>query len=138
MLSSASARLRRTLSALACAGVAAGCAPDRVPGSTVAQGDSGLSFHQEFASLRGAGTPRHGPGGASGASYGGGSSSSTGVRVAPSDLLELLPRDAVCDWVVGTATLGRADSASPEVERAKGAPAEERSLAGCAAPAETR
>ena len=128
----------RLLAALAGGVLVSACAPDRVPGSTVAEGDAGIAFHQELASLRGAGAPRHGPGGASGASYGGGSSSAAGVRVATTDLLDQPLRGTGCGWAVSTAAFGPSDSAPSAIERAKVAPSDEPGATGCAAPAETR
>ncbi|MBM3906962.1 MAG: hypothetical protein FJ363_02675 [Gemmatimonadetes bacterium] len=135
---SLSARACRSLAALVCGGLAAGCAPERVPGSTLSQGDAGIAFHRELASVRGAGAPRHGPGGASGASYGGGSSSATAVRSLGNDMPDLHLGAQACAWAVVAAVPGSVEAAPSPVERAKGAPGDEGTVPSCGAPAETR
>jgi hypothetical protein len=101
----------------------AACAPERVPGSTVSQGDAGIAFHRELAALRGAGTASGGRGGTStsGASYGGGSSSS--ARASDAFALEapdLRPGGRACDWVAAAEPASGPEAAQPSMDRARG------------------
>ena len=115
-------RHARGIAALLCGALVAACAPDRVPGSTVSQGDAGIAFHRELAALRGAGTSAGGRGGiaTSGASYGGGSSSS--VRASDAFALEvpdLRPGGRACDWVAAAEPASGQEAAQPSLERAR-------------------
>jgi hypothetical protein len=110
-----------------------------VPGSTLSEGDTGIAFHGELASVRGAGAPLRGPGGASGASYGGGSSSSTGLRALASDMPVLQLGARPCEWLAVTAsTPGDPNTTPSVVERAKRAPTEAAAASTCDTAAEAR
>ncbi|MBA4071562.1 MAG: hypothetical protein C0497_06965 [Gemmatimonas sp.] len=100
----------------------AACAPDRVPGSTVSQGDAGIAFHRELAALRGAGAYSSGRGGTStsGASYGGGSSSSTRAPAAFAlEAPDLRPGGRACDWIVTAEPASAHEAAQPSPERVR-------------------
>lgn len=115
-------RHARGIAVLLCGVLTAACAPARVPGSTVSQGDAGIAFHRELAALRGAGSSAGGRGGisTSGASYGGGSSSS--ARASDAFALEvpdLRPGGRACDWVAATEPTSGQEAAQPSMERAR-------------------
>ncbi|MBI5600059.1 MAG: hypothetical protein HY944_00685 [Gemmatimonadetes bacterium] len=136
-----SCRRARGTAALLCGVLAAACAPDRVPGSTVSQGDAGIAFHRELAALRGAGSFSGGRGGTStsGASYGGGSSSSArDSGVLALEALDLRPGGRACDWVAAAdATVGQ-ESAQPSTERARTIATEAWVVANCTTTGELR
>lgn len=116
-------RYARGFAALLCGALSAACAPDRVPVSTVSQGDAGIAFHRELAALRGAGTSSGGRGGTStsGASYGGGSSSSTRTSSAFAlEVPDLRPGGRACDWVAAAESASGQEAAQPSMERARG------------------
>jgi hypothetical protein len=105
-----------------------------VPGSTVSQGDAGIAFHSERASLRGAGASLRG---ASGASYGGGSSTSA-RRVGALDVSGRDPRlgGKACDWA---ASAGAAKAPARAVAaRAKGEAADDWYAANCVSAGDIR
>jgi hypothetical protein len=91
----------------------AACAPERIPGSTISQGDAGIAFHRELAAAKGAGAAGRVRATNSGASYGGGSSSSTTGRAASiAEIPDLRPGGKACDWF-GPAEPGLASVAAP-------------------------
>ncbi len=141
MYALSSCRRARGIAALLCGVLMAACAPDRVPGSTVSQGDAGIAFHRELAALRGAGSFSGGRGGASasGASYGGGSSSSArDSGVLALEAPDLRPGGRACDWVTATeAAFGR-ESAQPSMERARSTGTEAWIAANCTSAGELR
>jgi hypothetical protein len=96
-------RFSRCFAALLCGAVASACAPERIRDSTVSQGDAGIAFHSELASVKGLGASRQRGAGASGASYGGGSSSSTsGLVTLVGKAPDLRVGGKACDWVAAT------------------------------------
>lgn len=134
-------RHARGIAALLCGALTAACAPDRVPGSTVSQGDAGIAFHRELAALRGAGPYSGGRGGTStsGASYGGGSSSS--MRASGAFALEvpdLRPGGRACDWLAAAEPALGQEAAQPPVERARGVDTEAWVSANCATAGELK
>lgn len=115
-------RHARGIAALLCGALTAACAPDRVPGSTVSQGDAGIAFHRELAALRGAGPYSGGRGGTStsGASYGGGSSSSTRASAAFAlEVPDLRPGGRACDWIGAAEPAAGPEVAQPTMERTR-------------------
>lgn len=129
------------IAALLCGLLVTGCAPERVPGSTVSQGDAGIAFHRELAALRGAGMSSGGRGGTStsGASYGGGSSSS--ARASDAFALEvpdLRPGGRACDWVAVAEPAASLEVAQPSMERARSSGAEAWVTANCVTAGELR
>lgn len=117
-----SGKIARGMTALLCGVLAVACAPDRVPGSTVSQGDAGISFHRELAALRGAGTSSSGRGGTStsGASYGGGSSSSARVSgVFALEMPDLRPGGRACDWIAAAEPASAQEAAQPSLARSR-------------------
>lgn len=136
-----SGRHARGIAAVLCGLLTAGCAPDRVPGSTVSQGDAGIAFHRELAALRGAGTSFGGRGGTStsGASYGGGSSSSTRASTAFAlEAPDLRPGGRACDWVAAAEPAPTKERAQPAVERVRGADPDTWVAANCSTTGELR
>lgn len=131
----------RSTAALLCGVLAAACAPDRVPGSTVSQGDAGIAFHRELAALRGAGSFAGGRGGpsTSGASYGGGSSSSArDSGVLALEAPDLRPGGRACDWVAAAEAASGQEAAQPTVERARNTGTEAWVVANCTTAGELR
>ena len=134
-------RRTRGIAALLGGVLMAACAPDRVPGSTVSQGDAGIAFHRELAALRGAGLFSGGRGGTStsGASYGGGSSSSARESgVLALEVPDLRPGGRACDWVAAAETTPGQEMAQPSVERARSTGTEAWVAATCATAGELR
>lgn len=117
-----SGRHARSIAALVCGVLTAACAPDRVPGSTVSQGDAGIAFHRELAALRDAGLSSGGRGSpsTSGASYGGGSSSAAPANGAFAlEVPDLRPGGRACDWVAAAEPASGLEVAQPSLERAR-------------------
>ena len=115
-------RHARGIAVLLCGVLTAACAPARVPGSTVSQGDAGIAFHDELAALRGAGSSAGGRGGiaTSGASYGGGSSSSArGTDAFALEVPDLRPGGRACDWVAVAEPASGLETAQPSMQRAR-------------------
>lgn len=136
-----SGRNARGVAALLCGVLAAACAPDRVPGSTVSQGDAGIAFHRELAALRGAGTFSGGRGGTStsGASYGGGSSSSARATGAFAlEMPDLRPGGKACDWVAAAEPALGQEAAQPSMQRARSTGTDVWVAANCATAGELR
>lgn len=136
-----SRRCSRGIAALLCGALTVACAPDRVPGSTVSQGDAGIAFHRELAALRGVDSFSGGRGGTStsGASYGGGSSSS--ARDSGTLALEapdLRPGGRACDWVVAAEAASGREWAQPSMERTRSTGTEAWVAANCATAGELR
>ena len=125
-------RMLSGLAAIVGATLSAACAPDRIPASTVSQGDAGIAFHGELASLRGAGV---GLRVSSGESYGGGSSSSA-LSLRESGVRDLRVGGRVCDWLA--AADPSADPTRPMAERLRGAGMEEWLAANCVNAGELR
>lgn len=141
MYALSSRRRARGAAALLCGVLAAACAPDRVPGSTVSQGDAGIAFHRELAALRGAGSFSGGRGGTStsGASYGGGSSSSArDSGVLALEAPDLRPGGRACDWVAAAEATSIQESAQPSTERARNTATEQWVVANCTTTGELR
>jgi hypothetical protein len=131
--------LRRTLGTAAalCGVLVAACAPERIPGSPVTQGDAGIAFRAELATANGAGLSSRGP--TSGASYGGGSSSSSrGSALLLSLAPGHLPGGTACDWFNGAETPGMASVAPPGWDATKGVGMDGWFEAHCIAPGEVR
>lgn len=127
-------RRARGIAALLCGVLTAACAPDRVPGSTVSQGDAGIAFHRELAALRGAGSIAGGRGGTStsGASYGGGSSSSArDSGVLALEAPDLRPGGRACDWVAAAEAASGHEAAQPTMERVRSVGTEAWVVANC-------
>jgi len=102
-----------------CGVLVVACAPERIPGSTVSQGDAGIAFRAELANANGAGIVSRGPN--SGASYGGGSSSSSrGSALLLGMTPDHLPGGKACDWFNGVETPGMASVAPPGWDVTKG------------------
>ncbi len=115
----------------------AACAPERIPGSPVAQGDAGIAFRAELATANGAGLSVRGP--TSGASYGGGSSSSArGKALLLGMAPDHLPGGKACDWFNGVETPGLASVAPPGWDVTKGVGMDGWFEANCIAPGEVR
>jgi hypothetical protein len=116
------------------------CAPERVPGSTITQGDAGIAFHSELATHRGAGAPLlRSPGGTSGASYGGGSSSTVGgQRALVNDMPDLGLGSRPCAWVAASEPAVVTRATPSAVERAREAGTDEWFAVNCTAAGETR
>lgn len=134
-------RHTRGIAALLCGVLTVACAPDRVPESTVSQGDAGIAFHRELAALRGAGTFSGGRGGTStsGASYGGGSSSSARASGAFAlEMPDLRPGGRACDWVAAAEPASGQEAAQPSMERARSIGTEAWVAANCATTGELR
>lgn len=134
-------RRARGIAALLCGVLTAACAPDRVPGSTVSQGDAGIAFHRELAALRGAGSFSGGRGGTStsGASYGGGSSSSArDSGVLALEAPDLRPGGRACDWVAAAEAASGQEAAQPTMERARSTGTEAWVAANCTTAGELR
>lgn len=115
--------------AVACGGAfVTACAPERIPGSTVSQGDAGIAFRKELASGVGAGSALRGPN--SGASYGGGSSSSTRTTLSLlTQLPDLAPNGKACDWYHGAESPGTIPGVWPGSDVAAGGAGREALLA---------
>jgi len=136
-----SGKSARGIAAVLCGLLTTACAPDRVPGSTVSQGDAGIAFHRELAALRGAGGFSGGRGGTStsGASYGGGSSSSARASTAFAlEVPDLRPGGRACDWVTAVEPASAQEAAQPSMERVRGAGTDAWVAANCGTTGELR
>lgn len=136
-----SGKSARGMAAVLCGLLMAACAPDRVPGSTVSQGDAGIAFHRELAALRGAGGSFGGRGGTStsGASYGGGSSSSARANAAFAlEVPDVRPGGRACDWVAAAEPASAQEVAQSSTERVRGAGADAWVAANCGATGDLR
>lgn len=124
-----------TVAAAVGAAASSACAPERIPDSPIAQGDAGIAFHNELAGARGVGaTLRR----SSGASYGGGSSSSDGsarrlTRVSP----DLRVGGKACDWLATTEPVRAAEPASGDAH-AKAAATDEWFASNCVSAGDLR
>lgn len=138
MLSNAFRRQLTRSTALACGVLVAACAPERIPSSTISQGDAGIAFHRELATAKGAGTAGHVRASNSGASYGGGSSSSTTGRAASiTEIPDLRPGGKACDWF-NPAEPGAPAAAPAGWERSRGIGMEGWFAANCIASGELK
>ncbi len=95
--------------------LAAACSPERIPGSTVDQGDAGVSFVRSTANASGSGSSSVSS--ATGSSYGGGSSGSSRSSASSRLLSAAGDTDARmgskgCDWF-GSGSAGSSAFAPP-------------------------
>jgi hypothetical protein len=127
------------ITALLCGVLTTACAPERIPGSTVSQGDAGIAFHRELASLRGLGARSQGVAGTSGSSYGGGSSSSaSGLRTLLAEIPDLRVGGKACDWVAAAEPAVTDPTARSVAQRVSEAGTDEWFAANCVSAGELR